>query len=368
MSQTPKRVRVHHLREAKERGERLTMLTAYDAVTAHIFDDAGIDMLLVGDSIGNTMHGHTTTLPVTVDDMIPPARARRPGRPACVRRRGPAVRLVRGRPRAGARHGRADDEGDRRRRGQVRGRQAGGPADPGAHRRGHPRRRAPGVHARSRRTCSVGRACRAAATTPPRCCARTRVAVAAAGAVAVVLEMVPAPVAARITEIVAIPTIGIGAGAGCDGQVLVWVDMAGMTDWSPRFAKRFGEVGAALSAAAHRVRGRGPQRHVPGRRAPVRRMTARRAVLGAGIVVGASWWAWRCPSRPASYPVAQIVSFRRDPRARGARRGDRAGRAAPDASRAAAPRRRVRRRSRWRRAPSSPGGACRTGRGDAAGS
>jgi len=62
--------------------------------------------------------------------------------------------------------------------------------------------------------------------------------------------MVPAPVAARITEIVAIPTIGIGAGAECDGQVLVWVDMAGMGDWSPRFAKRFGEVGAALQAAA----------------------------------------------------------------------------------------------------------------------
>jgi 3-methyl-2-oxobutanoate hydroxymethyltransferase len=76
------------------------------------------------------------------------------------------------------------------------------------------------------------------------------VAVTEAGAVAVVLEMVPAPVAARITEVVRIPTIGIGAGPDCDGQVLVWVDMAGMGDWSPRFAKRFGEVGAALSAAA----------------------------------------------------------------------------------------------------------------------
>ena len=75
-------------------------------------------------------------------------------------------------------------------------------------------------------------------------------AIAEAGAVAVVLEMVPAPVAARVTEILQIPTIGIGAGTECDGQVLVWVDMAGMTDWSPRFAKRFGEVGAALKAAA----------------------------------------------------------------------------------------------------------------------
>ena len=70
MTETPKRVRVHHLREAKEAGRRLTMLTAYDAVTARIFDEAGVDMLLVGDSIGNTMHGHATTLPVTVEDHV----------------------------------------------------------------------------------------------------------------------------------------------------------------------------------------------------------------------------------------------------------------------------------------------------------
>ncbi|MDQ2623783.1 MAG: 3-methyl-2-oxobutanoate hydroxymethyltransferase, partial [Actinomycetota bacterium] len=71
-----------------------------------------------------------------------------------------------------------------------------------------------------------------------------------AGAVAVVLEMIPAPVAERVTEILHIPTIGIGAGAGCDGQVLVWLDMAGMGGWSPRFAKAFGQVGAALETAA----------------------------------------------------------------------------------------------------------------------
>ena len=70
-----RRYRVHHLARAKESGERITMLTAYDAVTAAVFDAAGIDVLLVGDSIGNTMHGHATTLPVTVDDMIPAARA-----------------------------------------------------------------------------------------------------------------------------------------------------------------------------------------------------------------------------------------------------------------------------------------------------
>jgi 3-methyl-2-oxobutanoate hydroxymethyltransferase len=75
-------------------------------------------------------------------------------------------------------------------------------------------------------------------------------AVEEAGAVAVVLEMVPTDVAARITEIVRIPTIGIGAGPHCDGQVLVWTDMAGMTGWSPRFARRYAELGAALQQAA----------------------------------------------------------------------------------------------------------------------
>ena len=63
-----------------------------------------------------------------------------------------------------------------------------------------------------------------------------------AGAFAVVLEMVPAPLAARVTEILAIPTIGIGAGSQCDGQVLVWPDMAGLSTWTPRFAKQFGNV------------------------------------------------------------------------------------------------------------------------------
>ena len=75
-------------------------------------------------------------------------------------------------------------------------------------------------------------------------------ALAEAGAVALVLEMVPEPLAARVTESLTIPTIGIGAGARCDGQVLVWTDMAGMTDWSPRFAHQFGQVGEALRQAA----------------------------------------------------------------------------------------------------------------------
>ena len=75
-------------------------------------------------------------------------------------------------------------------------------------------------------------------------------ALAEAGAVAIVLEMVPQAAAARVTELVSVPTIGIGAGVHCDGQVLVWTDMAGMTEWAPRFAARFGAVGTELFNAA----------------------------------------------------------------------------------------------------------------------
>lgn len=248
-TETAKRVRVHHLRAAKERGERLTMLTAYDAVTARIFDDAGVDMLLVGDSIGNTMHGHATTLPVTVDDLIPAARAVA----GATKRAFVVVDLPFGSYEAGPQQALesavrimkttgADAvklEGGRRSAAQIRALTAAGIPVVGhlgytpqsEHLLGGPRVQGRGDDAAEQLS-------------------EDAVAVTEAGAVAVVLEMVPAPVAARITEIVAIPTIGIGAGPECDGQVLVWVDMAGMGDWSPRFAKRFGEVGAALRAAA----------------------------------------------------------------------------------------------------------------------
>src|SRR5690625_4550767 len=71
----PRRVRVHHLQAAKERGERLSMLTAYDAPTAKLFDEAGVDMLLVGDSYGDNMLGHETTLPTTMEELLPAVRA-----------------------------------------------------------------------------------------------------------------------------------------------------------------------------------------------------------------------------------------------------------------------------------------------------
>ncbi|MBD3778861.1 MULTISPECIES: 3-methyl-2-oxobutanoate hydroxymethyltransferase [unclassified Cellulomonas] len=254
MSQHPapspvRRVRVHHLAEAKQRGEKLTMLTAYDFATARIFDDAGIDVLLVGDSIGNTMLGHASPIPVTVDEMIPPTRAvvRATQRALVVAdlpfgsyESGPAQALAtatRYLKEAGA-HA-VKFEGGTRVAPQIRAlTEAGVPVV--AHL---------GFTPQSENTLGghrvQGRGDEAAERL-----AEDAVAVQEAGAVAVVLEMVPAPVAARITEVLTIPTIGIGAGPDCDGQVLVWTDMAGMSDWSPRFAKVFAPVGELLGQAA----------------------------------------------------------------------------------------------------------------------
>ena len=248
-SDVSKRVRVHHLQAAKDRGEKLVMLTAYDAVTSRIFDAAGVDMLLVGDSIGNTMHGYATTLPVTVDEMIVASRAV----VGAAKRALVVADLPFGSYEAGPEQALATSvrimkesgvaavklEGGQRSVPQIRAlTDAGIPVvahlgytPQSEHRLGGPR--------------VLGRGDEAVEQLHD-----DALAVTAAGAVAVVLEMVPAPVAEAITKAIAIPTIGIGAGAGCDGQVLVWVDMAGMGDWSPKFAKRFGEVGAALLAAA----------------------------------------------------------------------------------------------------------------------
>lgn len=249
MTTTPKRVRVHHLREAKERGEKLTMLTAYDAPTARIFDEAGIDLLLVGDSIGNTMLGHETTIPVTVDELIPPARAvaRSVSRALVVvdlpfgsyeaspeQALATAVRLFK---ETGAHAVKL--EGGRRVAAQVRAL-----TDAGIPVFGHL-----GFTPQSENALG-GKRVQGRGEDAAEVLSEDALALQDAGAVAVVLEMVPAPVAARLTEILRVPTIGIGAGVECDGQVLVWLDMAGMGSWSPRFAKQYAQIGQALGDAA----------------------------------------------------------------------------------------------------------------------
>jgi len=259
----PKRVRVHHLAQMKERGEPITMLTAYDAVTGRIFDEAGIDVLFVGDSIGNTMLGYSGTIPVTVDVMVPAVRAvTGAARRAMVVADLPfgsyeaspqhafatAVRMVK----EGGAHA-VKLEGGERVAAHVRLlSESGIPVV------GHL-----GFTPQSENilggTRVQGRGDEAAERL-----VQDAVALQEAGAVAVVLEMVPAPVAARATEVLHIPTIGIGAGPSCDGQVLVWTDMAGMTAWAPRFAKKFGDVGGALYTASRAYAQEVRERAFPG--------------------------------------------------------------------------------------------------------
>lgn len=244
----PRRVRVHHLRDAKARGVRLTMLTAYDAPTARIFDAAGVDMLLVGDSVGDNMLGHASTIPVTVDEMIPAVRAvARTARRALVvadlpfgsyeatpeQAHATAVRMLK---EGGCQAVKL--EGGRRVAEHVRLLTAAGiPVV------GHL-----GFTPQAENVLG-GKRVQGRGEGAAEALVADALALEAAGAIAVVLEMVPAPASAQVTQALAVPTIGIGAGAACDGQVLVWLDMAGMGEWSPRFAKRFGAVGEALRAA-----------------------------------------------------------------------------------------------------------------------
>ncbi|WP_308651862.1 3-methyl-2-oxobutanoate hydroxymethyltransferase [uncultured Actinomyces sp.] len=244
----PRKVRVQHLAQMRERGEKIVMLTAYDAVTARILDVAGTDVLLVGDSIGNVSLGYDSTLPVTLDEMVVATRsvARATERALVVAdlpfgtyEAGPeqalasAVRLVK----VGANAVKLEG-------GRTRAQTVQALTDAGIPVMAHVGFTPQSVNALGGFRVQ-GRGDKAA----DRMVADVQ-ALGEAGAFAVVLEMVPEPVAARVTELSPMPTIGIGAGGRCDGQVLVWSDMAGMTQWTPRFAAQFGQVGTALSQAA----------------------------------------------------------------------------------------------------------------------
>ncbi|HLS14982.1 MAG TPA: 3-methyl-2-oxobutanoate hydroxymethyltransferase [Beutenbergiaceae bacterium] len=245
----PRRVRVHHLRAAKAAGERLTMLTAYDAVTARIFDAAGIDLLLVGDSIGDNMLGHPTTIPVTLEEMIPPVRA--------VARATQRTMVVADLP-----FGTYEASPQQALASSVRMLKEGGAHAvkfEGGHRVAEHVRLVSGAgipvvghlgFTPQSENMLGGRRVQGRGDSAVEQLVADAQAIEEAGAVAVVLEMVPAPVAAQVTKSVQIPTIGIGAGPDCDGQVLVWLDMAGMGSWSPRFAKQFAQLGQELQRAA----------------------------------------------------------------------------------------------------------------------
>ncbi len=244
-----KRIRTHHLREMKERGDKITMLTSYDMYTAQVFDEAGIELLLVGDSASNNVYGNETSLPVTVDELIPLTRAvSRSAKRAMVVGDLPfgsyqaspeqgyltAVRFMK----EGGAHC-VKLEGGREMAPQIELMTRGGiPVI--AHIGFTPQsEHALGGYRVQGRGESAERVLRDA------------LAVQEAGAFAVVMEMVPGDVAADVSQQLAIPTIGIGAGNGCDGQVLVWQDAFGLrTGRLPRFVKQYADVRGVLLEAA----------------------------------------------------------------------------------------------------------------------
>jgi 3-methyl-2-oxobutanoate hydroxymethyltransferase len=247
----PKRVRVHHLREMKERGERWPMLTAYDVYAAEIFDEAGIPVLLVGDSAGNNVFGYDNTIPVTVDELMPLVKAvvRGTSRALVVAdlpfgsyQISPEQALTtsfRFMKEAGAHAVKL--EGGARFAPQVEALTASG----------IPVMAHVGFTPQSEHTLGGYRVQGRGHGGDK--LVEDALAMQAAGAFAVVLEMVPADVAKRVTAELVIPTIGIGAGPETDAQVLVWSDMAGMNrGHKPRFVKQYADVGSVLLDAARR--------------------------------------------------------------------------------------------------------------------
>jgi 3-methyl-2-oxobutanoate hydroxymethyltransferase len=253
-----RRVRTRDLQAAKDRGDRWPMLTSYDQYTAAIFDQAGVPVLLVGDSAANNVFGYETTLPVTVDELLPLVRAvvRATKTPLVVAdlpfgsyEEGPAQALrtaVRFMKEGGAHAVKL--EGGRRVAAQIE-------AITGA---GIPVMAHIGFTPQSEHAIG-GYRVQGRENEGAEILADAR-AVALAGAFAVVLEMVPGDVAKTITKELAIPTVGIGAGPDTDAQVLVWQDMAGLrTGKAPRFVKRYADLAGILTEAtrqfADEVRG-----------------------------------------------------------------------------------------------------------------
>ncbi|HZT90573.1 MAG TPA: 3-methyl-2-oxobutanoate hydroxymethyltransferase [Gaiellaceae bacterium] len=248
----PGKLPLPELAQMKQRGDKIVMITAYDAPAARLADEAGVELILVGDTAAMVMLGHDSTVPVTLDEMIFLTRAvtRAARRPLVVgdlpfgtyevsdeQAVASAIRMVK--------EGGADVvklEGAGRMVSRVRA-----IAESNIGVIGHI-----GLTPQSATKLggfkAQGRTADAALQLY-----RDALALQEAGAFMVVLEAVPAPVAERVSRALAVPTIGIGAGAGTDGQVLVWHDMLGMyAGRTPRFVKRYAEIAAEIGGAVAR--------------------------------------------------------------------------------------------------------------------
>ena len=250
MPERTKPIRAPDLKEKKRRGEKIAMLTAYDATMARLLDRAGIDVLLVGDSLGMVILGHETTVPVTLEETIHHTRAvSRGARRALVIADMPFLTYQVSTPEAVRNAGRLMQEG---RAAAVK--LEGGRAvlevterlvDVGIPVMGHLGLLPQSVH-------QLGGFRRQATDQPS---AERLIEDAhnleTAGAFAVVLESIPEEVALAVTRELTIPTIGIGAGPHCDGQVLVSYDALGLFDeFVPPFVKQYAQLGAEIVSAA----------------------------------------------------------------------------------------------------------------------
>src|SRR5678815_4347392 len=248
MPQAPQPVRVPDLLEKKKRGEKIAVLTAYDATMARLLDCAGVDVILVGDSLGMVIMGHKTTLEVTLDMMVHHTRAVVNGtRHALVVADMPFLTFQTGVDDAVRNAGRLIQEG-----GAAAVKLEGGRASSDVTARlveigipvmGHIGLTPQSVH-------QMGGFRKVAGPAADKLLDEAR-AVEQAGAFAIVLEMIPFEIAAEITQALTIPTIGIGAGPHCDGQVLVSYDALGLFDsFVPPFVAQYTSLGDVILTAA----------------------------------------------------------------------------------------------------------------------
>jgi 3-methyl-2-oxobutanoate hydroxymethyltransferase len=243
-----------HLKEMKQRGEKIAMLTAYDALMARLLEQAGIDVLLVGDSVGNVLLGHPNTIPVTLDDMVHHTKAVSRGAsralvvadmpfltyritvPETLRNAG---RLIQ---EAGANAVKIEG-------GQPVAETVARLVEAGIPVMGHL-----GLNPQSVNQVGGFRQQAKSKEGAHRLAEDAR-ALEEAGVFAIVLESIPEELARTVSSALTVPTIGIGAGPYCDGQVLVCYDALGITgDSAPSFAKRYAQLGEEIVAAAKRYK------------------------------------------------------------------------------------------------------------------
>jgi 3-methyl-2-oxobutanoate hydroxymethyltransferase len=264
VSRRPGRIRIPELKAMKGRGEKITMLTAYDATMARLLDRAGMDVLLVGDSLGMVIMGLDSTIPVTLDVMVHHTRAVvRGARRALVVADMPFLTYQASVPEAVRNAGRLLQEG-----GAAAVKLEGGEPILDVVRRlvevgipvmGHLGLLPQSVHQLG------GFGTQATVDDDARRLLADAQALERAGAFAVVLESIPADLAGAVTQSLAIPTIGIGAGAQCDGQVLVSYDAFGLFDeFVPPFVKQYAHLGDLMVEAAQAYAGDVRQGRFPG--------------------------------------------------------------------------------------------------------